>query len=99
MAAYGRVVEADLRTVSKVAIVGEAGVLGHLLPQVVHAVEDAGQDVALCDVGMGSQLEGALSHIAVCGEEKRQELGRGLLFAVPLDGHRAVDLAPLCAEL
>ena len=83
----------------EIAKVGEAGVPGDFLPQVVHAVEETRQHVALFEVWLGALLERALAHLAVVGLQKRQELRRCLLVAVPSNGHGAVDLGPLGAEL
>ena len=98
-AVFGRVIEAVFLPVGEIAEVREAGVPGDLLPEVVHPVEDAGQDAAVFDVSLCAQLEGPLAHLAIVGLQKRQELRRRLLLAVPLNSHGAVDLGPLGPEL
>src|SRR5450759_1943538 len=94
-----RVVETVLFEMYVIAEVCEAGVSADLLAQVVHPVEDVRQHRALLDVRLGAQPESALAHGAVGRLEEWEELRRGLLLAVPLDGHRAVDLGPLRLEL
>src|SRR6266852_4433687 len=98
-AVLGCVIETVLLAMRKVAEIGEAGVPGDFLPQVVHAVEEAGQHVALVDVRLCTQLECPLAHVALRGLQERNELGRGLLLARPFDGHGRVDLGPLRAQL
>src|SRR5712692_9316616 len=82
-----------------VAEVVEARISANLLAQVVHAIEDVRQAVALFDVRFGPQPEGALAGCAVVRLQKGKELWRGLLLAIPINGHRAVDLRPISLEL
>ena len=94
-----RVVEAVLIAMRKVAIVGEARILGDLLPEVVHPIEHAREHVTLLDEGLRAKLECPLAYLTVVGLEERQQLRRSLLFAFPRHRHRPVDLGPLCGQL
>ena len=94
-----RVVESVFLEVRVVAVVLMTGVLGDGLAQVVHAVEEVRQGVALLDVRLVHPAKCAFAHLPVVVlQERRHPRGRHLL-AIPVHGHRADHLRPFGRKL
>ena len=94
-----RVVKPVLLAMGVVAEVLKTRIAGDVLAQVVHAVEEIRQRIALVDVRLEHLAERSLANLAVVVLQKRRHLRWRLLLAVPVHGHGADHLRPLRRQL
>ena len=98
-AIVGRVVETIFLSMRVVAEVVEPRIRGDPLTQVIHAVEESRQHVALIDVRLEHLAERALAYGAVVFLQEWRHLRRCLLLALPIDRHGADRLGPFGRQL